>query len=266
MYNNNVPNQAKLPSGGRLLRSTLVASAAAMAILFTTILPAEYAIDPTGIGRMLGLTQMGEIKAQLAEEAKNDASNLTNAAAQTEALIDIQKRLMAIEAKMDGTSAPQKVAEVVEPVAAEPVLPEAEPVLPEQVAAVVEAEPVAEVEQPAETVEEPLAKLKKNTMELTLDPSQGAEIKLEMKEGAVASFRWSVEGGVVNFDTHGDPYEKPQDFYHGYGKGKDSVGEVGNLKAAFGGQHGWFWRNRGDAPVVLRLETQGEYLDIKRVL
>ena len=38
------------------------------------MLPSEYAIDPPGIGRQLGLTQMGEIKAQLAVEAAADAA------------------------------------------------------------------------------------------------------------------------------------------------------------------------------------------------
>ena len=45
-----------------------------MAILIAIVLPSEYAIDPTGIGRALGLTEMGEIKTQLAEEAAADAA------------------------------------------------------------------------------------------------------------------------------------------------------------------------------------------------
>lgn len=56
------------PSARRLLRSTLIALAVAAAILVTIVMPAEYGVDPTGIGRMLGLTQMGEIKMQLARE------------------------------------------------------------------------------------------------------------------------------------------------------------------------------------------------------
>jgi hypothetical protein len=38
------------------------------------ILPAEYAVDPTGAGKLLGLTEMGEIKVQLAAEAEADAA------------------------------------------------------------------------------------------------------------------------------------------------------------------------------------------------
>ncbi|MCP6151252.1 hypothetical protein NL425_26250, partial [Klebsiella pneumoniae] len=70
MYNTDMPTRAELPTSAQLLRSTLIAIVAAAAILITIVLPAEYAVDPTGIGRMLGLTEMGEIKAQLAEEAE----------------------------------------------------------------------------------------------------------------------------------------------------------------------------------------------------
>ena len=34
--------------------------------------PSEYGIDPTGLGGLLGLAEMGEIKSQLAEEAEAD--------------------------------------------------------------------------------------------------------------------------------------------------------------------------------------------------
>lgn len=38
------------------------------------------------------------------------------------------------------------------------------------------------------------------------------------------------------------------------------------MQAAFDGQHGWFWRNRGQADVNVTLKTQGQYSAIKRVL
>ena len=72
MYNTDIPTRAELPSSAQLLRSTAIAVVAATGILVTIVLPAEYAIDPTGIGRMLRLTEMGEIKTQLASEAEAD--------------------------------------------------------------------------------------------------------------------------------------------------------------------------------------------------
>ncbi|MER9107977.1 transmembrane anchor protein, partial [Mesorhizobium sp. M0848] len=72
MYNTDIPTRAELPTSMQLLRSTVIAILAAAAILVTIVLPAEYAIDPTGVGRALELTEMGEIKTQLAEEAEHD--------------------------------------------------------------------------------------------------------------------------------------------------------------------------------------------------
>jgi hypothetical protein len=68
-------NQNELPSSQQLLRSTLIALVVAVVLLVTTVLPAEYGIDPTGIGGVLGLKEMGTIKTQLAKEsAKHDAA------------------------------------------------------------------------------------------------------------------------------------------------------------------------------------------------
>lgn len=64
----------ELPPADHLLRSTLVALAVAGAILVLAVLPAEYGVDPTGVGRKLGLTQMGEIKVALAREVAADAA------------------------------------------------------------------------------------------------------------------------------------------------------------------------------------------------
>ena len=49
----NIPSE--MPSTRRLLKATAIAIAVAGVILVTTVLPAEYGIDPTGIGRRLGL-------------------------------------------------------------------------------------------------------------------------------------------------------------------------------------------------------------------
>jgi hypothetical protein len=72
MYNSDLPTRAELPSSGQLLRSTVIAVIVASVLLVTVVLPSEYGIDPTRIGRLLGLTQMGEIKVALAAEAARD--------------------------------------------------------------------------------------------------------------------------------------------------------------------------------------------------
>lgn len=74
MYNAEKPTKDELPSSAQLLRSTILALVAAIAILVTIVLPSEYGIDPTGIGRVLGLKEMGDIKTDLAREAEEDRS------------------------------------------------------------------------------------------------------------------------------------------------------------------------------------------------
>jgi hypothetical protein len=50
--------QDALPSARQLLKMTGLALAIAVVILFTMVLPAEYGIDPTGIGERLGLASL----------------------------------------------------------------------------------------------------------------------------------------------------------------------------------------------------------------
>ncbi len=54
MHNTNPP----VHSVKTLAMSTLIASTLASAIFITVVLPAEYALDPTGIGAKLGFTQL----------------------------------------------------------------------------------------------------------------------------------------------------------------------------------------------------------------
>lgn len=48
------------PSGRKLLISTLLAIVLAAVVLVVIVLPAEYGIDPTGLGKAMGLTAMSE--------------------------------------------------------------------------------------------------------------------------------------------------------------------------------------------------------------
>jgi hypothetical protein len=215
MFNSNAPSPDDLPTSRQLLRSTAIALAVALVILVTLVLPSEFALDPTGVGRALGLLQMGELKVELAREADpaTDAGGLPAGALET-----------GIQLQDTGTSA-------------------------------------EDTEDPATGA---IPGLEHETS-ITLEPNQGAEIKLEMKKGAQVTYHWRAEGGNVNFDTHGDPVKAPGDFYHGYGKGRDTASDEGVLEAAFDGRHGWYWRNRNPTPVTVILKTKGEYLSIKRV-
>lgn len=54
-----IPAPQSLPSTARLLKATGLAIAVASVLLVTVVLPAEYGIDPTGIGTRLGLDVLG---------------------------------------------------------------------------------------------------------------------------------------------------------------------------------------------------------------
>jgi hypothetical protein len=109
----------------------------------------------------------------------------------------------------------------------------------------------------------PATDARRDQMSITLAPGEAAEIKVKADKGARIGFEWSVSGGHVNYDTHADA---PGVSYHGYGKGRESTGERGEIVAAFDGSHGWFWRNRSGGPVTLVLRTNGAYSAIRRVV
>jgi hypothetical protein len=53
-----------LPSSGKLAGSVALAAASAAVILLLLVLPAEYEIDPTGFGRLIGLVPTDEERAK----------------------------------------------------------------------------------------------------------------------------------------------------------------------------------------------------------
>ncbi len=159
---------------------------------------------------MLGLTEMGEVKVQLAEEAAADA---TMDAAQA-APVTTQKASTTAPAQPEGASRAAN------------------------------------------------ASAWRDEMRIVLKPGQGAEVKLSMKAGEQANFSWVAEGGVVNFDTHGDGGGQSIS----YEKGRAVPADDGAIEAAFDGNHGWFWRNRGEADVTVIVRARGQYAEMKRVL
>ncbi len=200
MYNAETPSKSELPSASRLLRSTAIALLVAVTLLVTVVMPAEYGIDPTGVGRVLGLKAMGEIK-------------------------------MAAQAGA-ATAAPPA--------------------------------PVAAAAAPASSAVAAAQNSRTDRTSVTLAPGEGVEVKMEMDQGATVKYRWVASGGAVTFDAHGEGSEVK--FSVSYKKGQDAMQDEGMLEAAFKGQHGWHWKNRGKKPVTVELSTVGQYASIKRVL
>lgn len=250
---------------GGLIRSTLIAAGAAGAILVLFWLPAEYGIDPTGVGRLTGLTEMGEIKQQLSAEAEADAqaaaASAVAPAIPTAAVVpeEVLQRLDRIDAQLSALAtmidAPVGTAE---PAPAPEPVPEPAPVADAPIAVTPDPDPfeaaIAEAGEAASAGPE-----WRDEVSYTLAPGEGIEVKLVMEEGQVARFAWTANGGVVNFDTHADGGGQSIS----YEQGRAVPEQAGELVAAFTGNHGWFWRNRTDAPVTLTLRTAGQYAEMR---
>jgi hypothetical protein len=103
-----------------------------------------------------------------------------------------------------------------------------------------------------------------DTTRVTLAPNAGAEVKLRMEADARARYVWTVRGGVVDYDLHGDSANASKDWYVSYKQGRGVPADSGELVAGFRGSHGWFWRNRGTAPVEVVLITNGAYSEAYR--
>ncbi len=117
MYNSKAPSQQELPSMGKLIKSTIIAAIVAGVILITVVLPAEYGIDPTAIGKTLGLKKMGEIKVSLEEElAVETAAKLAKIDAAEESVqtpeINTQPATDALSHEMQVTLAPDEGTEI----------------------------------------------------------------------------------------------------------------------------------------------------------
>jgi len=189
-----------LPSVRLLSWLSLCALLLAAFIAVAVVLPAETDRDPTGLGRMFGLAEMGRIKVALANEAAADAK--------------------AADARPNvGERRPTTVP----------------------------------------------GSRWRDSMSITLQPSEGIEVKMSMRTAEKARYAWTTDGGEVYFNMHGEPPNAPKDYAaHRYGKGT-SAAESGELLAAFDGVHGWFWRNRTEQPITITLQTAGEYLVLKEL-
>jgi hypothetical protein len=213
--------QVEVPSVRKLLTATGIAFVAAIVILIAFVLPAEYGIDPLRTGRALGLTD-------LANASEKPARPATAPSAQTAA----QK-----EAAPDVTSInPQLV----------PAAPGGAPTVKNTFIA--ERRP-----------------FQFDSREITLAPGEGMEIKYDMRKGAGLAYSWTASATLF-YEFHGEPDVKPAgkegtDYYESYDlddkKGKTE--SHGTFLAPSTGIHGWFWENKSDKPVNLKLVSAGFY-------
>lgn len=105
--------------------------------------------------------------------------------------------------------------------------------------------------------------LRADEMTLTLPPHSGVEVKAEMAAGDHMIFRWEATG-PVKADMHGEPPNAGDDEFTTYWKEADLTSGQGSFTAPFEGVHGWYWRNRGETPVTVKVRTNGFYRALVR--
>lgn len=195
------------PSAKSLWTATAAAAVVAAVITTLFILPAEYGLDPTGVGKLTGLTaiaqagdpdaQMQEVQPQQTQAQQSPASGEGNLLAGA-ALSPVTKQD---------------------------------------------------------------SELKSKTMELTLQPGKGAELKAKMQKGQSIVFSWSSNNAPLLVDMHGEEVNAKADEYTSYWLDRSQSTGSGNFVAPFDGTHGWYWKNKGTEPVVVSVTIHGFFAD-----
>jgi hypothetical protein len=212
--------QGEIPSLKRLLTATGAALLVAAAILVTIVLPAEYGIDPLGTGRALHLSELANAN------ARREPPPATPQAASS-----------ATDAKPEVTS----------------INPELVP------------SPGGDAPTVKNTFIAERRPFQFDSREITLAPGEGMEIKYNMRKGAGLEYSWTASATLF-YEFHGEPNVKPAgkegtDYYESYDlddkKGKTESN--GTFLAPSTGIHGWFWENKSDKPVNLKLVSAGFY-------
>lgn len=231
-------NESTIPvqSLSRQLISTFSALIIAGITLITAVLPAEYGIDPTGLGKAMGLTAL----AAPSEAAVISDLDDTVAQTQDKAKIKLSQPLTATEpitAQVDtllgfsAITATEKTGD-----------------LPLNAAAKINA--------PVST--QPIASGWKDSVNITVPGKSGVEYKFTMNKDGKMHYAWKTDGGRLYYDFHGEPAGDKTGYFKSFAT-KTGNAANGELIAPFTGVHGWYWENNSRLPVTITLQTKGDY-------
>jgi hypothetical protein len=93
-------------------------------------------------------------------------------------------------------------------------------------------------------------------VEFTLAAGEGMEYKYRLEKGAALLYSWSATG-PVHYEMHSVPDGAPSTFAETFDKQDDRTGAHGSYIAPFPGIHGWYWQNRTQQPVTLKMTATG---------
>jgi len=202
-------NESSRPAPNkRLITSVLVAVAVGVLLLLTIVLPAEYGVDPLGVGGLLGLNAMNAQPTRTIE--------ITDVVGGNELLSEVE-----VPDFGDPTPLPNPAVHQDET-------------------------------QPPQT----------RTLQVPIGPEEETEIKTVLGEGKMVLYSWKVDRGDIYSDFHGHSPEFGSEFFVRYEEHQEGSGNDGSLVAPFTGEHGWYWLNYNEFPVVVTLTVNGYFDDI----
>ena len=102
----------------------------------------------------------------------------------------------------------------------------------------------------------------RTTMQIPIGAGEETEIKTVLGEAKVVLYSWNVDRGDIYSDFHGHAPEFGPGFFVRYEEHQEGSGNDGSLVAPFAGEHGWYWLNYNDYPVVVTLTVEGYFDDI----
>ncbi|HXD74028.1 MAG TPA: hypothetical protein VN628_09840 [Vicinamibacterales bacterium] len=212
-----------VPSMKTLATATLVALAAAAAILVAFVLPAEYGIDPLHTGRALGLTDL----------AGANESAATNPAAEPRT----------------STAEPRTANAEPRPTSINPVL------VPSAKGAPTVKDVFIPERQAFKFDAREYTLAPGEGMEVKYDMKKGAGLVYSWTASAPLAFEMHGEPDVKPAGKEGTDYFESYELNDKTGK-SDSHG---TFLAPTTGIHGWFWENTSDKPVTLKLSAAGYF-------
>ena len=202
------------PSTAGLMKAVVIALVAAVAVTVLFVLPAEFGVDPTGIGTRLGLLDLAE--------TTDDAS---------------AGGVRTIEGTWPGV--PEEF-DFYEPD--------------------VLGDPFSRTQA---------ARFRSDRLVIDLDVGEQVEYKAFMQQGDALVYHWVTEASTVYTDFHADPGENaegyPDRYYIRYAE-SESNESSGSLVAPFTGNHGWYWLNIEEEPIMITLEVHGYYEQVSELM
>lgn len=195
-----------------IIKATFIALGIGIIIFITSVLPAEYGIDPTGLGQALGFSK-------LYQSASDSTSN------PPVAMVTQQPyKLLKME---DGGSPP----DVGMPLEANNPAPEKQ------------------------------FDIREDTIMVNLQAGKGIEYKIDMLKYGKMKYEWATNSGTLFVDFHGEVKQPnpPKDVYYDSYTVAFSNNMVGSFLAPFEGKHGWYFKNKTEKDIQIKIRLKGQY-------